>query len=477
MPLVHRVFLWSLVLILTLLPQTRTPSASAEPTARRPVPSAEPSGGQWEPIVLRSANSIPVAAPPSARSTQAQQELQELARRQQQRTTTIQREVTYWDRGGVIRWNEIARELVKKYRVSPPAAARIYALLSVAQYDSLIVTWHHRYLHQRVAPFASTQSLLPLVSTPKDPTYPSDHAAVAATSATILSDLFPQEQERLRQYVTQHQESRLWAGVNYPSDITAGDQIGRAVAEQVILQARTDGAQDQSWYGMFPIGENVWFSSANPAIPPLLPLWSQVRPWLMSSPSQFRPTPPPPLGSPEFEAALKEVKTIRDSLTSEQWRIAEFWADGPGTATPPGHWNQIATDLIRRYPMNELRAARTLALMNMAIMDAGISCWDAKYHYWLLRPSQADPSIKPALALPNFPSYTSGHATFSGAAAEVLSYIFPQQRDHLQALANEAAMSRVYGAIHYRFDGEQGLIAGRAIGGLAIERAKADGAP
>jgi hypothetical protein len=95
--------------------------------------------------------------------------------------------------------------------------------------------------------------------------------------------------------------------------------------------------------------------------------------------------------SPPFQAALAEVRQISDSRTPEHLRIAAFWADGIGTYTPPGHWNAIAAELITQHQCSELEAARTLAFMNMALMDAGISCWDAKYVYWLPRPSQVDP--------------------------------------------------------------------------------------
>jgi membrane-associated phospholipid phosphatase len=211
----------------------------------------------------------------------------------------------------------------------------------------------------------------------------------------------------------------------------------------------------------------MWYSSLDPARPPLLPLWGMVRPWFMSSGDEFRPGPPPAFGSPEFVRALAEVRSYSDQRTPGQLQIALFWADGPGTATPPGHWNEIAADLIRRYHLDEQRAARVLAYMNTAVMDAGISCWDAKFEYWLIRPSQADPEITTPVGLPNFPSYTSGHASFSGAASEVLGHYFPAERRRMRSLADEAAMSRVYGGIHYRFDSDRGLEAGQAIGRLA----------
>lgn len=171
------------------------------------------------------------------------------------------------------------------------------------------------------------------------------------------------------------------------------------------------------------------------------------------------------------------MRTISDRRTDEQLRIARLWADGAGTSTPPGHWNQIASDLVGVSGWSELRQARTFALLNLAMMDAGICCWDAKYTYYLLRPSQADGAITTPVGLPNFPSYTSGHAAFSGAAADVLAYLFPGRADALRTMADEAAVSRLYGGIHYRFDSEVGLAGGRSIAQLAIARGRADGSP
>jgi len=117
-----------------------------------------------------------------------------------------------------------------------------------------------------------------------------------------------------------------------------------------------------------------------------------------------------------------------------------------------------------------------MALLNMSLMDAAIACWDTKFLYFNPRPSQVDPTIKTLTGLPNFPAYTSGHSTFSGAAATVLSHIIPVKANEYKAMAEEASMSRIYGAIHYRSDCVQGLVCGERVGSFAVARAKADGA-
>jgi membrane-associated phospholipid phosphatase len=126
--------------------------------------------------------------------------------------------------------------------------------------------------------------------------------------------------------------------------------------------------------------------------------------------------------------------------------------------------------------MNPLRAARTFAYLNMAVMDAGVACWDSKYYYHYPRPIQTINGFKTILGTPNFPSYPSGHSTFSGAAAEVLAYIFPLEANNVRAWAREAAESRIYGGIHYRFDSELGIEQGQDVASYAITRAQADGA-
>jgi hypothetical protein len=160
----------------------------------------------------------------------------------------------------------------------------------------------------------------------------------------------------------------------------------------------------------------------------------------------------------------------------EKIRIIHFWADGINTYTPPGHWDAIAAEEFLNQNFSEVRWARNMALLNMAMMDAAVACWDAKYIYFNPRPSQVDPRIKTLTGLPNFPSYISGHSTFSSAAATILGHILPDKANQFNDMAKEASLSRLYGAIHYRSDIEVGMTVGAKIGNYAVQRAVTDGA-
>src|SRR6185295_20258863 len=130
-----------------------------------------------------------------------------------------------------------------------------------------------------------------------------------------------------------------------------------------------------------------------------------------------------------------------DHGTREELAIANKWADGPSTPTPPGHWNFLAAPYIRKADFSEVRAARAFALLNMSLHDAAIGCWETKYFYFNPRPTTLDPSAKTAIGVPNFPAYTSGHSTFSGASAAVLEYLFPTHTAEFEAMKDEASIS------------------------------------
>jgi membrane-associated phospholipid phosphatase len=210
----------------------------------------------------------------------------------------------------------------------------------------------------------------------------------------------------------------------------------------------------------------------------MLPNFGRVAAFTLTPAQQEALTPPPPpsTNSAQMRDELATVKRTVQNLTREQLAIALEWNDGAGTYTPPGHWNDIAAEFIADARMSEVRAARTLALLNMAMHDAGVACWDTKFKYYNPRPAQLDASIKTKIGLPNFPAYPSGHSTFSAAAATVLGNIFPQHAAEFTAMADEAGISRLYGGIHYPSDISGGRQHGLAIGRHVMAFIAGDGA-
>nr|WP_293834125.1 phosphatase PAP2 family protein [uncultured Arsenicibacter sp.] len=467
--------------------------------------------GSWKTYILASPTEVSVAAPASVSSAEYLTELAALKQASASLTQEQQEAVVYWGAGAVYRWNEIARELAARYNIppasnadgkypvpdannpladpkfpfaNPPYTARALAYLSVAQYDALVSAWSYKYKFKRQAPSKTDATIRVALPVSSIPTYPSEDAVVAAASFTILKAMFPGEVPFLEAKYNEHKQSRLWAGMNVGSDITAGNDLGLAVAAKVMGRARTDGmsaANNQTvTSGMIETAKamglsEVWLSQESPARPPMLPNYGAVQTWNFDKAAlvKLRPGPPPALNSTEYQQNIDELKSIQKNQTREQARIANYWADGAGSYTPPGHWHRTAANASHEARYSEVRMARTLALVGTTLQDAGISCWDVKYYYYYPRPQQF--GLKTSVGLPNFPSYTSGHSTFSGAASAVLGYIFPDRAAEFSTQANEASVSRIYGLIHYRFDCEVGLKVGKNVGQYAIDRGKADG--
>jgi hypothetical protein len=223
-----------------------------------------------------------------------------------------------------------------------------------------------------------------------------------------------------------------------------------------------------------------------------------VTPFGIRDRSKYLAPAPPGLATDDYTRDFNEVKTVgalnSTKRTAEQSIIAWFWDDGAGTCTPPGHWNLIAREAALDHGNSLPENARLFALLNIALADAGIVCWDAKFRYRYWRPITAirsadrtsnldtKPDVRwlPLLNTPPFPSYTSGHSTFSGAGATVLAKFFGAddleftvgtdgipgtQRSYkgFWAAAQEAGKSRVYGGIHYECDNREGLALGKAV--------------
>jgi membrane-associated phospholipid phosphatase len=170
---------------------------------------------------------------------------------------------------------------------------------------------------------------------------------------------------------------------------------------------------------------------------------------------------------------LLAVREAMAHRTPEQEEAAHSWAGGPGTVTPAGLWVEIARDRIVRDALDASVATQILASLSVAMADAFVCCWDAKYAYWTARPISADPALKALIVTPPFPSYTSGHSTVSAAAATVLGHYFPADATTLDAMAVEAKSSRLWAGIHFPLDNDMGALGGGVVGRLVIANMQA----
>ncbi len=301
--------------------------------------------------------------------------------------------------------------------------------------------------------------------------YPSQWAAVAGAGARVLAYLFP-EQSALR-LDAQAEEFAL-----DPSGV-AGLALGREVAAKVIAFAQEDGSA-QVWDGTRPPDQpGLWQPPPGSVSPPVQPLAGSWRTWVLSSGSALRAPAPPAYGSPAYLAEGQELVKIRQDHNEDQERIARYWEGGEGTPLPAGIWNRIVIDYLRDHDVTGPEAVRTLALVNVALADAGVAAWDSKYAYWTPRPENGireliDPEWRPLLRTPLFPAYVSGHSTYSAAVAGVLAHLFPADADRFLAMGEEAGLSRLYGGIHWRSDHTEGSRIGRQIGTMVVDRAKVD---
>ena len=484
-----------------------------------PLPPSAPAAddaraGDWRMLVLSGPQQFSVAAPAAPGSDAYRAELEALRAAQAALTSTQRETIEYWSGGGVLRWNQIMRELVARYNLppapredgsyvfpdadnpfadpqfpfaNPPYAARAYSYVSVAQFEALKVAWAYKYQYGRRSPARldpSVQALMPVTDLPA---YPSEDAVLSGVTSELLRLMFPASVEEITLKAAEQRQAALLGGKATASDIAAGLALGRAVAAVFVARAGSDGMRTAvgtpaQWRaladGARARGEIPWESQESPARPPMLPNFGQVRSWLLTSTDVVvaRPPAPPSTSSAQMRQELAEVKAVSENLSREQLAIAHKWNDGAGTYAPPGHWNDIATDYVRDARFSEVRAARVFALLNLTMHDAAVGCWDAKYVSFNPRPSQLDPSIKTPIGLPNFPAYPSGHSTFSAGAAAVLSYLFPQGASDFNAMAEEASISRLYGAIHYRSDIENGKEHGRRLAAHTLAFARGDGA-
>jgi hypothetical protein len=387
-------------------------------------------------------------------------------------------------------WQEQGRLLIAPRRVSPIDAARIYALLGVAQYGAVVDA-------DKALSTDGVVSDGPGFGEGGRSRFEARRGAVAGASAQILSYLFPAvvlppagtfpgasfpaAAAELEQRLSS--EGAAGPGGVHPQ-FTRGVAIGRAWGNRMIAWATADGFSravcttgPQSatcWPGAYlAAATGVWVANAGAA--PAGPQFGAMKPYFLTSPSQLHPPPPPAVGSPAYLADLAEVSSysLTDaSRTGTQLEEAVNLNLNVGTITPLGRWDEMASKFIAEQGFDERAAAHVFALTNAAAMDAVIGCWEAKYTYYYWRPWVANAAITSTpIGRPNHSSYPSGHSCLSAAAADVLKAFFPEAR-HVAALEDlviRNGMSRIYAGIHYRFD----IIAGQALGRAAAAAALA----
>ncbi len=391
-------------------------------------------------------------------------------------------------------WYRLVLELVRHTpTMSPPVASRSMGYIGVAAYESVATGSAGM---TSLAGQVNGLTALPQ----REPGAAYDeavvlHAVLSGAVADHFGNTGPTGQ-RAMAAMTEKFGAKVAAGVS--EDVIARSRsYGQAVAAHVYAWSQTDGGAVIDNMG-FPLdhtpasGPQNWVptSLVRQQQAPLLPHWGSNRPFAMPHGAAC-PLPPPPDYSEDpasqFYREAMEVVTAKAGLTDEQKTIARFWSDDPMLSpTPPGHWISIALQILEKDAAGVERHVDVLARLGMALSDAFIGCWQAKFEYDLLRPVTyirrvIDPKWEPLLITPPFPEYPSGHSTQSGAAATVLTALFgggyafddathvddglaPRSFASFWDAAEEAGVSRLYGGIHFRAAIDRGLDQGRCIG-------------
>src|SRR5919112_716312 len=368
--------------ISVMLPVASCDKSIVEPSASLPpieAANVDAGAGAWKMIVLTAPEQVVVPDPAAVTSTAYLAEVQAVKSAQASMTDAQRAAVRYWTGAGVLRWNEIERELVARYNLppapradgsyplpdaenpfsdpvfpfaNPPYAARAYSYVSVAQYEALKAAWYWKYKFNRLSPARYDPAVATVVPASTLPSYPSEDAVLSGVTAEVLKLLFPASVEEITRKAAEQREAAMLSGRATASDVAAGLALGKAVATLVINRARADGMGTAAgnagmWKSLADAavakGEITWLSQESPIRPPMLMNFGVVKAWTMTPAEvvSLEPGAPPSTSSAEMKADLAAVKTATENLTREQLAVALKWNDGAGPSPPPGHWNAI----------------------------------------------------------------------------------------------------------------------------------------
>jgi hypothetical protein len=394
-------------------------------------------------------------------------------------------------------WFDTLYDVVKSEATAPVSASRIYGVSAVTLYEAVMPgTEENRSLVGQLNDLSS----VPQPTRNKKYHWPTvANAALARTIRGIFTSLTPENLDAINALEASF-NAQFEAEVEKKEFDRSVDQ-GKAVADAILAWSATDGFStfDNCPYVPAPVA-GAWKPTPPGFIAdPLQPCWGQIRPMVLTSGAECPPPGHPPYSiaaGSDFYAEALEVYNVSLSLTDEQKTIATYWADGAGaTGTPPGHWIAIVGQIARNDGLSLAAVAEAYARVGIAVTDAFIECWNAKYIYNLQRPvtyvqEYINATWLPFITTPPFPTYTSGHSTQSGAAARALTDMFgvkaftdtlhndhglvppqtPRTFGSFDQAAEEAALSRLYGGIHYAFDNNDGLASGQCIGQTIHDR-------
>jgi membrane-associated phospholipid phosphatase len=380
-------------------------------------------------------------------------------------------------------WNQIAQNAVRNANTAPAATPRVMAIVQAAVFDA-VNGIEHRYAPYHVdfdAPRGASRRA----------------AAIQAAYATLVK-LFPSQKAALDAQRQASLASITDDGLFEDDESVArGVEWGQTVADDILAWRSTDGFNTvlPPFTGGTAVGQ--WRPTPPTFRPANFPQMATMTPFVIASPSQFRPSGPPALASDRYASDFNEVKSLGretgSARTDEQTQIAKFWAFNGAIL-----WNQVAVSVAAERHTTLSENARLFALLNIGMADAGLASWDAKFTYTFWRPVTAiplaaadgndattpDAAWKPLLATPVHPEYPSNHSAVSGAAATVLAAYFgdgtaftlasdgvpgvPRTYASFSAASDEVNDARVYGGMHFRSAVRDGQAMGNAVGSYVL---------
>ena len=396
--------------------------------------------------------------------------------------------------GVAVRWFSLLHDLIRDEKLPPTISSRAIGYAGVTLYEAVVQGIPN---HQSLGGQLNELPPLPVVKPGKNLHWPT---AANAAMAVVMRNLFANAAAASKAKIDtlEHELAGQYAPGLHPANklFAVSTAHGRAVGEAIIAWKAGDGFATLSVCSYTPpTGAGLWVPTPPAFKPALHPCWGQMRTFVLTSGGECAPPPPPAYSTDpnsDFYREGREVYDVDTNLTAEQEAIARFWSDDPGlTGTPPGHWVSIVSQLAVRDGWRLDTAAEAYVRVGLGVADAFISCWETKYQENLLRPvtyiqALFDPNWLPLLGTPAFPEYSSGHSTQSGAASALLTEMLgvvaftdhthdarglpSRSFDSFAAAADEAAISRLYGGIHYRAAIAVGLDQGRCVAGAIHDR-------